>query len=103
MDENDATRQRLDDLLRSADERLDALESVAEGESPPVVVPASVPEPEASTYVLFLPSASGYVLVERDGPVPSPGEIVDGEYVVAKVVRSPLPDDPRLCAYLSAI
>jgi hypothetical protein len=56
--------------------------------------------------VLFVPSPSGYRLVERSGPTPAVGDVVAadaGNYVVVKVVRSPLPDDVRPCAYLSPV
>ena len=47
--------------------------------------------------------ADGWQLVERDGPVPSVDSSVDmdGELlVVTRVGPSPLPGDPRACAYL---
>lgn len=48
---------------------------------------------------------SGYELHEREGNPPQVGEQVeDGErsYWVSKVAASPLPGDPRRCAYLQA-
>ncbi len=46
---------------------------------------------------------AGYTLVERSGDPPRPGtEVEDGEqrYRVTKIAPSPLPGDPRPCAYL---
>jgi hypothetical protein len=54
-------------------------------------------------FLLFVPSPSGYTLVEQPGDVPQVGaEIEDGErrYRVTKVASSPLPGDARSCAYL---
>jgi hypothetical protein len=105
VQDGDATGRRLDDLLRSVDERLDALEAAAPDEPEPVVRAAGADETPMS-HVLFVPSPSGYLLIERAGPPPSPGEVVAGDagsYAVSKVVRSPLPGDARLCAYLSPV
>jgi hypothetical protein len=60
------------------------------------------PEPEAATHLLSV-ARDGWQLVERDGPAPPVDSTVDvdGEpLVVTRIGRSPLPDDPRLCAYL---
>jgi hypothetical protein len=54
-------------------------------------------------HLVFLWSPVGYTLRERPGDPPAPGaEIEEGErrFVVVKVAPSPLPDDPRPCAYL---
>ena len=59
-------------------------------------------EPEAATHLLYV-ARDGWQLVERDGPVPPVNSTVDvdGEpLVVTRVGRSPLPGDPRACAYL---
>ncbi|HEX4747716.1 MAG TPA: hypothetical protein VFU99_12630 [Gaiellaceae bacterium] len=59
-----------------------------------------------SGFLFFVWSTSGYTLVERDGDPPRPGtEVEDGEnrYVVTKVAPSPLPGDPRPCAYLQPV
>ena len=56
-------------------------------------------------HVVLRPSQQGYVLVVREGTCPDAGaeEEIDGRrYVVAKVGRSPLPADPRRCAFLEA-
>jgi hypothetical protein len=54
-------------------------------------------------YLLFVWRPSGYVLEERDGDPPNVGTEVelDGDRQrVSKVGPSPLPGDPRPCAYL---
>jgi hypothetical protein len=59
-----------------------------------------------SGFLFFVWSTSGYTLVERDGDPPRPGTAVeDGEqrYLVTKVAPSPLPGDPRPCAYLQPV
>ena len=56
----------------------------------------------ASPLLAFVPGAS-YRLVEIDLPGLGPGrslEVDDEEYVVGRVGPSPLPGDPRRCAYL---
>jgi hypothetical protein len=57
------------------------------------------------TYLLFVGKPTGYELREREGEPPEPGSTVeeDGEpQTVMKVAPSPLPGDPRPCAYLQA-
>jgi hypothetical protein len=56
-------------------------------------------------YLLFVPTADGYQLVEQEGNAPAllddvslPGD--EHSFCVIKVARSPLPDDDRVCAYL---
>jgi hypothetical protein len=56
----------------------------------------------ANGHLLFVHKPSGYELVERGGSAPAVGEIVEHEerrLRVTKVAASPLPQDPRLCAY----
>jgi chromosome segregation ATPase len=64
----------------------------------------SIPEPRGETaHVLFVPSATGYTLVERDGIAPEAGDIVEvdgGRYIVRRHGPSPLPGPRRRCAYL---
>jgi hypothetical protein len=53
--------------------------------------------------LFFVWSAAGYQLIERTGDPPRPGtEVEDGDqrYRVTKIAPSPLPGDPRPCAYL---
>ena len=54
-------------------------------------------------HLLFVWTTRGYELRERDGDPPEPGSTVeeDGRSLhVAKVGPSPLPGDPRPCAYV---
>lgn len=65
------------------------------------------PAPER-THVLFVPSASGYTLVEREGVAPAIGAFVElteprGRYVVRRLGPSPLPGPKRRCAYLERV
>ena len=55
-----------------------------------------------SGYLLFLWSPTGYTLREAEGELPGVGEELDEggrTIVVTKVGASPLPGDPRPCAY----
>jgi hypothetical protein len=54
-------------------------------------------------YLVFVWSAAGYTLEERSGEPPQVGSgVEEGErrFRVAKIASSPLPGDPRPCAYL---
>lgn len=86
-----ADRSRELDFLRS---RLAAIEAAP-------VAPTPAPADDGP-HVLFVPRNGGYELVERDGPPPARGEIVeaDARYVVAKVGPSPRPGERRTCVYL---
>jgi hypothetical protein len=58
---------------------------------------------ERSGYLLFVPSPQGYRIEERNGRVPERDERVEIEgvaFLVSRVGVSPLPQDPRPCAYL---
>jgi len=58
------------------------------------------------TYLLFISKPSGYELREENGEPPEVGDEVedgDGKLRVTKVAASPLPNDPRMCAYLQAV
>jgi hypothetical protein len=55
-----------------------------------------------SGHVIFLWSPTGYTLREAEGEPPGVGqELEEGErtLVVTKIGASPLPGDPRPCAY----
>jgi hypothetical protein len=65
------------------------------------------PVGEAAGYVAFVPTPDGYRLVELPGKLPGVGRPVqlEGDERVLLVMRhgrSPLPFDPRPCAYLDA-
>ncbi|MDX6466260.1 MAG: hypothetical protein QOI27_1300 [Gaiellaceae bacterium] len=57
----------------------------------------------ADGHLLFVWTTSGYELREQEGEAPAVGSEVDADgrtLLVTKVGPSPLPHDPRLCAYL---
>ena len=79
----------------------------------PVTGAARQPTPEptqgdqrsAARHLLFVSSSRGYALVELEGPPPPLGQDIEvpehpGSFLVAKLGPSPLPNDPRICAYL---
>jgi hypothetical protein len=54
-------------------------------------------------YLLYVWTPTGYALEERTGEPPSVGSkltVGGAELLVSKVASSPLPNDPRPCAYL---
>ncbi len=58
------------------------------------------------SHLLFVSKPTGYELREREGEPPAVGEEVeeDGDRArVTKVAPSPLPGDPRRCAYLQPL
>jgi hypothetical protein len=88
------------DLLRAR-----VAEAEAELDQPAAT---KAPEPEEPAepdpgYVLFVWSPSGYALLTRAGEPPPVGSEVGvsgGRLVVVKIGPSPLPADPRRCAFL---
>jgi hypothetical protein len=55
------------------------------------------------THLLFVWKPSGYELREQEGDPPAIGSEVEYDGVklrVGKLAPSPLPGDPRICAYL---
>lgn len=83
-------------------------EQSAEPEAEPEPEPVPVREPvpvHNGLFLAFVPNGSGYSLQELNGFAPVVGEAVpvadrDGEFVVTRIGRSPLPLDRRRCAYL---
>jgi hypothetical protein len=66
-------------------------------------VPTTPAPAQTEHYLLCVPTAAGYVLLDRVGGLPSVGQAVDvpeeeGRFTVTKVVR--LPRNGRPCAYL---
>jgi hypothetical protein len=58
--------------------------------------------------VLFVPTSARYLLVEREGAAPLPGDELDvpeanGRFLVAKVGLAPFPGEPRPCAFLLSL
>jgi hypothetical protein len=63
------------------------------------------PDDSGPGHVLFVWSPSGYALLVRAGEPPAVGSevgISGGRRVVTKIGPSPLPGDPRPCAYLDS-
>jgi hypothetical protein len=62
-------------------------------------------EPGVARHLVFISSSNGYTLAELDGSPPPLGEEIvvpdhPGSFQVTKLGPSPLPNDPRICAYL---
>lgn len=56
-----------------------------------------------ATYLLFVWTPNGYELREQQGELPEAGaeiEVGEQRLRVAKIAPSPLPGDPRVCAYV---
>jgi hypothetical protein len=72
--------------------------SLASDDGPPS--PAAEPNGEkiGEQHLLFVPSAGGYALIERNTPPPRHAETLEldepaGSFIVVKLAQSPLPDD----------
>jgi len=63
-----------------------------------------VEAPEApASHLLFVPTPARYLMVERQGPPPAPGEeleLNEGTFLVGKLGRAPFPGEQRPCAFL---
>ncbi len=63
-----------------------------------------VEAPEAhASHLLFVPTPARYLMVERQGPPPVPGdelELAEGTFLVGKLGRAPFPGEQRPCAFL---
>lgn len=58
---------------------------------------------QPSSHVVFVPTPERYLLLDREGPPPEPGDALDlpeGSFVVGKVGRAPFPGERRACAFL---
>jgi hypothetical protein len=58
---------------------------------------------QPSSHVVFVPTPERYLLLERQGPPPDPGDALDlpqGSFVVGKIGRAPFPGERRPCAFL---
>jgi hypothetical protein len=60
---------------------------------------------QAHAHLLFVPTPARYLLLEREGAPPAPGEELqvfeaEGRFGVVKVGRAPYPGELRPCAYL---
>jgi hypothetical protein len=91
---------KLREQLEQERARKDVQVHVWPGEQPVPTTPGPV---QAEQYLLCVPTAAGYVLLDRVGGLPSVGHAVEvpeeeGRFTVTKVVR--LPRNGRPCAYL---
>jgi hypothetical protein len=89
------------DRLLAENRRLqDEIERVrAELARPKIVEAPELP----SSHVIFVPTPERYLLLERQGPPPEPGDALDlpeGSFLVGKVGRAPFPGERRPCAFL---
>jgi DNA repair exonuclease SbcCD ATPase subunit len=97
LDAREADVAALDSELRSL--RL----GLATPETPSAATLQEASEPEPAFHLRLVSQLAGYVLSESPGPPPRAGERfeVNGKrFCVARVGRSPLPDDARPCAFL---
>ena len=113
-DEAELNRRRSElgavELKREAVEQRERAVAVREqelaGSSPQGAERQAAPGSAAEVTLLFVPgigAAQGYRLVEIEARTLAPGtplELDDGDYVVARLGRAPLPADRRQCAYL---
>ena len=87
--DRDALRRHAVDRLQSEFTRLKVVEA---------------PE-QPSSHVVFVPTPERYLLLERQGPPPDPGdelELSEGRFVVGKLGRAPFPGERRPCVFLLA-
>jgi hypothetical protein len=84
-----------------------ARERARDGDARLVVEPSSARSYSTGRHFLFAPSAEGYELLERSGPPPSPGELVElsggRRCHVLRVGPAPFPGAPEACAYLEPV
>jgi len=72
--------------------------------------PQAVETPDEATggraHLLFVPSSSGYALIDFEGPDPPSGTLLDVDgvtYIVRRVGASPFPGDRLRCVYLDPV
>ena len=68
-----------------------------------IVLQEHNPGPAPNGWVAFVSSPDGYRLLERNGPLPPRGAVLElegGSVVVLRLGPSPLPGDGRRCAFL---
>jgi hypothetical protein len=100
-------RDDLVDRERKLAESVDQLGQLKQHAAP--ALGDSDPADDEKAHVLFIPTSSGYSLLERSGPAPAVGATVDvdgdsenaGHFVVCKHGR-PVPGGPR-CAYVERV
>jgi hypothetical protein len=102
--------KRLVKRIRKRDRRIAQLSEIEPDEPAESVEAPSDRQAEACRgHLIFAQLAGRYVLVERNEEPPEPGTMIEvGEVgeellLVERVGRSPLPDDPRRCAFVQAV
>jgi DNA repair exonuclease SbcCD ATPase subunit len=96
----ESLRARATELERRAAELTALSTRVGESKAPDV---AGAPLPTAHVALVV---AGSYRLLEREGPAPAPGELVeleDGAYRCLRLTSSPFPADARRCALLEPL
>jgi hypothetical protein len=89
------------DRLRAENRRLQEEMERLESEFTRLRVVETPEQP--SSHVVFVPTCERYLLLDRQGPPPEPGDALDlaeGSFVVGKVGRAPFPGERRPCAFL---
>jgi hypothetical protein len=92
LEQLEAENRRLQEEIEQLRAEFTKLELVESSEQP-------------SSHLLFVPTPERYLLVERDGPPPEPGDelaLDEGDFVVGKLGRAPVPGERRTCAFLLA-
>jgi len=77
-----------------------------QAEQPPQAVEAAEEATGGRAHLLFVPSSSGYALIDFEGPDPPSGTLLDVDgvnYVVRRVGASPFPGDRLRCVYLDLV
>jgi hypothetical protein len=106
-----AQSKRLIERVRKRDRRIAELSPIEPNEpAQPVEPTSSQHDADASRgHLIFSQLAGRYALVERDGEPPKAGTMIEvpeiGEetLLVDRVGTSPLPDDPRPCAFAQQV
>jgi len=96
--------ERLGGLIERVVALLDDVSLAAEHASrEEIVLQEHNPGPAADGWVALVSSPDGYRLLQRDGPPPDRGaviELAEGPLVVLRLGPSPLPGDRRRCAFV---
>ena len=82
------------------------LREQAEQAEQPQAVEAAEEATGGRAHLLFVPSSSGYALIDFEGPDPPSGTLLDVDgvnYVVRRVGASPFPGDRLRCVYLDLV
>lgn len=106
-----AQSKRLTERVRKRDRRISELSEIKPNE-PALSLEATPSQHHADAsrgHLIFSQLAGRYVLVERDGDPPEAGTMIEvpeiGEetLLVDRIGTSPLPDDPRPCAFAQQV